>query len=48
MAGVQLLDFDSPDETRAPDKTRVDVVHLGDTTAARFAFEPGWKWSDCV
>ena len=48
MAGVQLLDFDSPDETRAPEKTRVDVVRLGGTTAARFAFEPGWKWSDCV
>jgi hypothetical protein len=48
MAGVQLLDFDSPDETRTPDKTRVDVVRLGGTTAARFAFEPGWKWSECV
>ena len=48
MAGVQLLDFDSPDETRSPNKTRVDVVRLGDTTAARFAFEPGWKWSECV
>jgi hypothetical protein len=48
VAGVQLLDFDSPDETRTPDKTRVDVVRLGDTTAARFAFEPGWKWSECV
>jgi quercetin dioxygenase-like cupin family protein len=48
MAGVQALDFDSPDETRTPDKTRVDVVHLGQTTAARFAFEPGWRWSECV
>jgi hypothetical protein len=48
MAGVQLLDFDSPDETRTPEKTRVDVVRLGETTAARFAFEPGWKWSECV
>ena len=48
MAGVQLLDFDSPDETRSPEKTRVDVVRLGGTTAARFAFEPGWKWSECV
>jgi hypothetical protein len=48
MAGVEALNFDSPDETRAPDKTRVDVVHLGDTTAARFTFEPGWKWSECV
>ena len=48
MAGVQLLDFDSPDETRTPEKTRVDVVRMGGTTAARFAFEPGWKWSECV
>ena len=48
MAGVEALNFDSPDETRAPDKTRVDVLHLGDTAAARFAFEPGWKWSECV
>ena len=48
MAGIATLDFDSPDETRAPDKTRVDVVHVGPTTAARFAFEPGWKWSECV
>ena len=48
MAGVQRLDFDSPDETRTPDKTRVDVVRLGETTAARMTFEPGWKWSECV
>lgn len=48
MAGVHRLDFDSPDETRTPEKTRVDVVRLGDTTAARMTFEPGWKWSECV
>jgi hypothetical protein len=48
MAGIKTLDFDSPDETRTPDKTRVDVIRIGDTTAARFAFEPGWKWSECV
>lgn len=41
MAGVQLLDFDSHDETRAPGKTRVDVVRMGEATAARFAVEPG-------
>jgi hypothetical protein len=48
MAGVEKRDFDSPDETRTPDKTKVDVVHLGGTTAARFAMEPGWTWSECV
>ena len=48
MTGVQSRDFDSPDETRSPEKTRVDMVRMGETMAARFAFEPGWKWSECV
>ena len=48
MTGVRMLDFDSPDETRTPDKTRVDVLHLGNASAARLTFEPGWKWSECV
>jgi hypothetical protein len=48
MAGVEKRSFDSPDETRTPDKTRVEVVRMGGTTAARFAMEPGWTWSDCV
>ena len=48
MAGVQRLDFDSPDETRTPEKTRMDVVRVGNTTAARLRFEPGWKWSECI
>jgi hypothetical protein len=48
MSGVQALDFDAPDETRTPEKTRVDVVHVGDSIAARMTFEPGWKWSECI
>ncbi len=48
MAGVQQLNFDSPDETRTPPKTRVDVVRTGSAVAARLAFEPGWRWSECV
>jgi len=48
MAGVEARDFDSPDETRTPDKTRVEVVRMPGTTAARFTFEPGWRWSECV
>jgi len=48
MAGIEARGFDSPDETRTPDKTRVDVVRMGSTTAARYTFEPGWKWSECV
>jgi hypothetical protein len=48
MAGVQSRGFDAPDETRAPDKTEVSVVRMGGTTAARLAFEPGWRWSECI
>jgi hypothetical protein len=48
MAGIRKLDFESPDETRRPDKTRVDVIRVGDGTTARATFEPGWKWSECV
>jgi uncharacterized cupin superfamily protein len=48
VAGVESRDFDSPDETRTPDKTQVDVVRMGATSAARLTFEPGWRWSECV
>jgi hypothetical protein len=40
--------FDSPDESRTPDKTEVAVVQLGDVKAARFTMQPGWRWSECV
>ena len=39
---------DSPDETRTPNKTRVEVVRLEGYTIGRFNFEPGWRWSECV
>ena len=48
MAGLQVGDFESPDETRRPDKTQVDVVKMGANTAARLTLEPGWKWSECI
>ena len=48
MAGVTQKSFDAPDETRTPEKTKLDVVKLGSTTAARVVFQPGWKWSECI
>ena len=48
MGGIDSRAFDSPDETRTPEKTRVEVVRLGSTSAARMTLEPGWKWSDCI
>jgi hypothetical protein len=40
--------FDTPDELRAPSKTQVEVVRLGDTQAARLTLQPGWRWSECI
>jgi hypothetical protein len=48
MAGVVHGSFDSPDETRTPEKTKIDIVRLGDTTVGRVTFQPGWKWSECI
>lgn len=48
MAGFVYKPFDAPDETRTPEKTRVDVVRLGGATAARLTFQPGWRWSESI
>jgi len=48
MATLEAKNLDSPDETRHFDKGRVELVQLGDVTAGRAVFEPGWKWSECV
>jgi quercetin dioxygenase-like cupin family protein len=48
MAGIESRSFDQPDETRRPDKTRVDVVRVGDSEVGRFTFQPGWRWSECI
>lgn len=49
MAGITKKNFDTPDETRTPDKTEVAVVDLGSVgKAARVTFQPGWKWSECI
>jgi hypothetical protein len=48
MAGVEARDFDSPDETRTPDKTKIEVVRMSRATVGRMRLEPGWRWSECV
>lgn len=46
MAGVEIGDFGSPDETRTPDKTTVEIVRMGSSNASRMRLEPGWSWSE--
>ena len=48
MAKMERKSFDKPEETRSINKGKIEVVKLGDVTAMRVRFEPGWKWSECV
>ena len=48
MPGVETRSFDAPDETRTPSKTKVDVVRMGASSAARLTLEPGWTWAECI
>ncbi|WP_426572511.1 cupin domain-containing protein [Aquihabitans sp. McL0605] len=48
MAGLSVRSFDAPDESRTPQKTKLDVVDLGGVKAARLTAQPGWRWSECI
>ncbi len=48
MPGVITKSFNTPDESRTPDLTKVDVVDLAGVKAARTTFQPGWRWSECI
>lgn len=48
MPGVESRDFSSPEETRTPDRTTVELVNVGGGQIGRFTFEQGWKWSECI
>ena len=45
---IEVKSHDAPDETRTPDKTRIEVVKVGPTTLSRLTFQPGWRWSECI
>jgi hypothetical protein len=48
MAGVTSRNLDTPDETRAPDKSLIQIASLGSAKVGRATFQPGWKWSECI
>jgi hypothetical protein len=43
-----MKSFETPDEVRTPDKTRMEVVDLAGVKAARLTAPPGWRWSECI
>jgi hypothetical protein len=48
MTGATSRNFSTPDEVRTPPKTRVEMLDFGSAKVASIAFEPGWKWSECI
>ena len=51
MADSQSLkakNMDAADETRTFDNGKIDIVHVDEVTAGRFALEPGWRWSENI
>jgi len=43
-----MQELRDPEERVPSNKGKLDVVKLGDVTAMRARFEPGWRWSECV
>jgi hypothetical protein len=48
MAGAELKNFGSPDETRAFERGQVDLIQIGGSEIGRLTLQPGWRWSDHV
>lgn len=48
MAGVETRNFATPDETRTPEKTTVELVGLAGGQIGRYTFQPGWRWSEHI
>lgn len=45
---MQSKNLARPDETRAFDKGKVELVTVNAVTFGRATLQPGWKWSTCV
>ena len=45
MDDTLIKRFEQPDEIRAFEKGRLEIVRIGGLTLGRASYEPGWKWS---
>ena len=48
MSKVEHKGFGSPDEIRAFEKGRAEIVKINGGVVGRFTLEPGWRWSKHV
>ena len=48
MPHAEHRTFETPDEVRAFEKGRLELVNIGGGVVGRLVLEPGWRWSDHV
>jgi hypothetical protein len=48
MKGVEAKSFDAPDDIRAFDKGKLELINLNGRIVGRATFQPGWKWSESL
>ena len=48
MPTLYSKNFNRPDQTRSPEKSKIDMIELGEFKASRITLQPGWKWSECI
>jgi class 3 adenylate cyclase len=48
MPRLQCKSFATPDQVRSFPSGRIDVIRLDEVAIARFALNPGWRWSKDV
>ena len=48
MSQLERKNFSTPDETRTPSNTKIEVVKVGGKTVLKATFQPGWRWSESL
>ena len=45
---LQVKSHTKPDERRTPEKTLLELNHLGEYSIGRMTMQPGWTWADNI
>lgn len=45
---LQVKSHSSPDERRTPEKTTLELNHLGEYAIGRMTLQPGWSWAENI
>ena len=42
---LQKKNFMKPDETQSPPYSKIETIKIGNVTASKITYQPGWQWS---